>query len=177
MIMKDAKKEKDGMLDASTKGLKTLRILLSVLSLPAAIVCIVFGALEGIKEVLLLGILLAVLFVAMLWAVSLAIRSPYRQKNEFLKAEGDLLTVSFSGNSMPGSVRQMTLPKSDVLFLEYHKPFFKSVLEMIHSFLLPGCLFITFRYEGKDYTALVGYPDYKELVAFCKQEHLKLLIK
>ena len=165
------------MLDASTKGLKNIRALLSVLSVPSAIVLIVFGILDGNKGMLLFGILLAVLFVAMLVAVAVAIRSPRRQKNEFLKAEGDLLTVSFSGNSMPGSVRQMTLPKSDVLFLEYHKPSFKSVLEMVHSFLLPGCLFVTFCYEGKDYTALVGYPDYKELVAFCKQEPLELLIK
>ena len=165
------------MLDASTKGLKTQRNLLSVLSVPAAVIMIVFGILDGNKGMLLVGILLAVMVVAMLLAFSWAIRSPRRQKSDFLKAEGDLLTISCSGNGMPGSVRQMTLPKCDVLSLEYYKLSFKSILQIIHSYLLPGCLFITFRYEEKNYTVLVGYPDYKELKAFCEKEGLQLVKK
>lgn len=165
------------MLDASTKGLKTQRILLSVLSVPAAVIMIVFGILDGNKGMLLVGILLAVMVVAMLLAFSWAIRSPRRQKSEFLKAEGDLLTVSCSGNGMPQGAKQLTLPKKEVIALEYHKLSLRSILQMIHSYLLPGCLFVTFRYEGKNYTVLVGYPDYKELKDFCEKEGLQLVKK
>ena len=165
------------MLDASTKGLKNIRALLSVLSVPSAIGLIVFSILDGNKGMLLVGILLAVMLVAMLVASAIAIRSPHRQKNEFLKAEGDLLTISCVGNGMPQGAKRLTLPKSEVVSLEYHTLSLRSILQMVHNYLMPGCLFITFRYEGKDYTALVGYPDYKELVAFCKQERLELLIK
>lgn len=67
----------------------------------------------------------------------------------------------------------ITLNTDQIVKVEYYRLWSpRGWLAMLHNYLLPQCVFITFVHNGREECKLIGHPDRKEIYQLCQKHSI-----
>jgi len=73
--------------------------------------------------------------------------------------------------------RELVLAPDAIVKMEYYKLSSIHAWCMLHNYILPRCVFLTYVCDGKQVCKHIGYPDYDEICNLCHALDIELTIK
>jgi hypothetical protein len=151
---------------------KPFAIFFSVIFVP--LILLSFFALIVNKTFLILLITLILVFSYCL-GILFAHRISKSQK-KFINIYDDICEIHYPG--IVDNEEMCRINMNNIIKIEYYRissPI--SWLMLLHSYILPQCIFITFKHNGKEVHKHLGYVDYIEICSLCNQFDIDLVVK
>ena len=103
------------------------------------------------------------------------------QKKEYIRINDSELFINHSGfcvdsNGVIESYKELTVASDDIIKIEYYRlSSFKAWISIVNC-ILPQCVFVTFKYKGREVYTNVGYLNRNEIESLCKEQKINLIM-
>ena len=152
------------------KQFKPSVILLSVIFLPIIITIIIAICLTFKKE-----LLLALFTIVLIYSVLIIVFWKISQcKNKYLLLENDRIKVIYP--NINNGENRLELSLKQIVKIDYYKITSFKGWFILFSFVVPKCVFITYKKDNNEYTDFIGYMDFDDVKKFANNNDIKLII-
>ena len=152
------------------KQFKPLMILLGIPFIPCIIGLICINIMDfnfNYLFILLIILLIYLTLIFVLWRLS-------KKKNNYILVKDDKVELEFH-DSFEGKIK-MELKSNQISKFEYYRINSIKGWLMIHSYVCPKCVFLTYNIKGEEQTKFIGYLDLEDIKEIAKITNSELVI-
>lgn len=144
------------------KQFKPAMILFGIPFIPCIIGLIIANIM--FFEIELLIMLMVILLIYL--SIVLILMKLSKRKNHYLLLKDDIVEIVF--HDFDKGITKLEIPFNKIKKIEYYRIVSLKSWLMLHSYIYPKCVFLTYDSNGEEVTKFIGYMDIKDVKEVAK---------